>query len=372
MELCDVTIREGDQMPGRSYSRQQKVSAATTLDELGLESIQVGFPAKGINEIVDCKAIIDAVDTKTTVIARALPEDVDAALETGADVVELLATFSDRQLKYTIGESREEMFALVIDAIDRALAGGVTVYVVLIDAFRTPTERLVNAYEGFSAIECITFADSVGARTPATVRDVLETIANAGVDLNQTGVHFHDDLGLGTANALVADQAGVRKVDVSVGSIGERAGNTPLEQVAVAKALENDSTNLKTESLISACHKVLKTLNESIPPRKPILGREVHSHEAGLHTAVMLEKPDAFEPYNPAAFGGDRSLLFGAKTGRTGARKLLERVNRRPTDDRIETLHETLAERGPVDLDTALELARQTEPDARNGGKQPD
>ncbi|MFC7177688.1 hypothetical protein ACFQL2_14890 [Halosegnis marinus] len=92
-------------------------------------------------------------------------------------------------------------------------------------------------------------------------------------------------------------------------------------------------------------------------PRKPVLGREVTTHESGIHTDAMLSEPSVFEPFDPAAFGGERHLVFGAGTGRGAARKLLERADREPTDERVAALLERLDEAGPVDLDAALSLA---------------
>jgi len=361
MELCDVTIREGEQMPGRSYSTEQKVAATNALERLDLDYVQIGFPAQGRDEIVDCRAMIDATDTTTTVIARAMESDVDAGLETGADVVEVIAPLSDRQLEHAIGESREEMWSAIGDAIDRVDDGGATAHVVLVDAFRTETRHLVDAFEAFPTADRITIADSVGARTPAGVRDVLETLDDANVDLGRAGVHFHDDLGLAAANALVADSAGVEKIDVSVGSLGERAGNTPIEQVVAGRTTAGDPPGVRTGELVPVCRSVLEALDESISPRKPVLGEDVYTHEAGIHTAVMLDHPDVFEPYAPDEFGARRRLQFGAKTGRTGARKLLERAGHEATDGRIEAFRETLRDRGPVDLETALELAERVD-----------
>lgn len=361
MELCDVTIREGGQMPGRAYTREQKVAAAAALDELGLECIQVGFPAQGPEEIGDCEAMVNAVDTRTTVIARALRSDVDACLETSADVVEVIAPLSDRQLEHTIGKPRDEMRQSIADAVQRARDGGVTAHVVLVDAFRTETEHLIDIFKRFPAAERITLADSVGIRTPAAVRNVLKSISAAGVDLGRAGVHFHNDLGLATANTLVADRAGVTKVDVSVGSLGDRAGNTPVEQVVVARTIEDGASEVASEQLIPVCRTVLAELGESVSSRDPVLGAEVHTHEAGLHTAVMLDRPDVFEPYDPGAFGGHRELRFGAKTGRAGARKLLKRAGREPAEERIAALRETLTEQGPVDLENALDLAARVD-----------
>jgi isopropylmalate/homocitrate/citramalate synthase len=180
------------------------------------------------------------------------------------------------------------------------------------------------------------------------------------VDLSDTGVHLHDDLGCATANALVAYELGVGRADVSVASLGERAGNTALEELVVAGVLDDDEPfGLRVEELVPACREALDALGESVDPRKAVLGDAVHEHESGIHVAAMLEEPASMEPYDPGRFGGSRTLVFGPKTGRGGARRLLARADRDATDDRVDRLLARLREDGPVELDEALALANE-------------
>jgi isopropylmalate/homocitrate/citramalate synthase len=357
MRLQDVTVREGGQMPGRSYGVDDRVAAARALDRLGLDFVQVGFAVTGDPDAAAIDRAASECDADVVSIARAVPRDVEAALDAGADVVEVFGPLSDLHLEHAVGKTREEMLAAMRTAVDRVYDGGATPTLTLVDAFRTPPDVVADAVSRFGDCAFVSFADTVGNSTPRSVGAFLDAVGDR-VDLGRTGVHLHDDLGCATANALVAYERGVGKADVSVASLGERAGNTALEELVVAGVLDYDEPfGLAAEELVPACRDVLDTLGEDVDPRKAVLGRSVHEHESGIHVAAMLEEPGAMEPYDPARFGGSRVLVFGPKTGRGGARRLLDRAGREVTDERVDRLVTRLREDGPMDLDAALDLA---------------
>jgi isopropylmalate/homocitrate/citramalate synthase len=354
VKLLDLTLREGEQRPGVEYTVDQKVEAARELDRLGADYLQIGFPVAGERTRRVCERL--DTDADLTGLARAIPSDVDAALDAGVDVVDLFAPTSDKQLDVVLGSSRESMVDSVADAADIAREGGADVHLTAMDGFRTDPGHLDDLFAAVDA-DWYTVADTVGSRTPAGVEQFLDDL---DTDLDDVGVHFHEDLGVGTANALAAGRAGAGKVDVSVGGIGERAGNTATEEFVAATAVGAEPIDLAVdeESLLPAARRVLDALGEDVSPTKPLLGDEVFSHESGLHTAAMLDEPSTFEPFDPARFGGERRLLFGASTGAGAARKLLVRAGREPTDDRVEALLARLADLDEeVGVDEAVELA---------------
>lgn len=359
MLLNDVTLREGDQMPDRDYSVEQKVKAGRALDDLGVSYIQTGFPITGERDREATRRLTEEVSAETIGLARAITDDVDAVLDAEADVVEVILPLSDRHLEHTLGKTREEALVMAEKAVANADDRDVPVHISLVDAFRTDVAHLVNVFERFPNPEYTTLADSVGARTPKTVRETL-TLLEESVNLDRVGVHFHDDMGVGTANTLIAYEVGIAKADVSVASLGERAGNTALEEVVVAGVTEHDEDfGVEANRLVPVCERVLDALGESVKLRKPVLGEAVTTHESGLHTAAMLNDPSVFEPFPPARFGGKRRLLFGSGTGRSSARVLLERADIKPTDERIDELLSTLDEEGPLELKGAVALASE-------------
>lgn len=360
MLLSDVTLREGDQMPGRAYGVEQKVDAARALDDLGLPFLQPGFPASGEKDQTVVAELAGTTDADVIGLARAVESDLDAAIDSDVDVVETFVPVSDLTLEHLMGATRDEMLSTLVDAVDHVHDRGGTVHVTLADAFRTDLEHLVEVFEMLPSIPYVTLADTVGARTPATVTETLDALGDR-VDLSRVGVHFHEDLGCANANALAAYEAGVGKADVSVGSLGERAGNTALEEVVAACALDHDDPlGVDREALVPTCRTVLSTLEEGYDDRKAVLGESVYEHESPIHTATMLKEPAALEAYDPATFGAQRRLVFGASTGRSAARTLLERAGVDADDDAVEAFRAALAANGPVDLEAALGLATDT------------
>jgi len=358
--LRDVTIREGAQMPGREYGVDARVTAGRALDRLGLDAIQAGFPAVGETDRATIRRLAGELDANVVGIARARTADVDTALDAEADVVEVFVPISDRHLEHVLGKTREEMLTMTGEALDRARDGGAAVHLTLVDGFRTDPAHLAATFEAFPSVPTITVADTVGARTPERVRELVTGLRNRGVHGDRLGVHFHDDLGVATANTLTAVDAGATTADVSVASLGERAGNAALERVVVADAVDgaDDATSfdLDRSALVPACRAALDALDESVDPRTPVLGEAVTTHEAGIHTAAMLRDPGTFEPYDPADFGGERRLVFGPGSGRGSARALLECAGVDPTDERVTRLLDLLAERGPMDEAAATAL----------------
>ena len=357
MELLDATLREGEQRSGHRYSVAEKVAAARELDALGVSFVEVGFPVADDRTRRICDRL--DVETKTVGIARAIDRDVDAAAAAGVDVIGLFAPTSDRQRERLLGATREELRETIADALDRARETGREVHFTAMDGFRTDPDFLRSLIDEVD-VPYFTIADTVGARTP---RDVREFLAALDADLSTVGVHFHDDLGVATANALAAADAGAGKADVSVAGVGERAGNTALEEFVTAASVGGESIDLSVDAnqVIPRAEAVVAALGESVAPQKPILGAGVFEHESGLHTAAMLDDPATFEPFDPAAFGGERRLLFGRSTGRGAARRLLSRVGREPTDGAVDALLAALDAAEDRTLDEALSLAERVE-----------
>jgi isopropylmalate/homocitrate/citramalate synthase len=354
MELLDVTLREGEQRAGHSYTVEQKVAAARTLDDLGVDYVQVGFPVADDRTARVCERV--DLDAKTTGIARAVERDVVAAAESGVDVIDLFAPTSDRQRERVLGSSRSELVETVREAHDRARETGREVHFTAMDGFRTDPAFL-NELRAELEPTRFTVADTVGSNTPRTVTETLDALDG---DLSTVGVHFHDDLGVSTGNALAAAACGVGKVDVSVAGLGERAGNTPLEELLVSGSVGGEAfeTDVDLAALLPAVESVLDTLAEDVDPQKPLLGEGVFEHESGLHTAAMLDDPATFEPFDPAQFGGERRLLFGAASGRGAATRLLERAGAEPTESLVDALLARLQDRETeATLDEAVEMA---------------
>jgi isopropylmalate/homocitrate/citramalate synthase len=359
MQLNDVTLREGDQMPGREFTADEKIRAARRLDDLGLSYIQPAFPITGEKDQSVVAELAGTTDADIIALARAVTRDIDVSLEAGADVVEVFVSVSDRHLEHLLGKSRAEMLEMLTEAVDYVVDHGGTPHVTLADAFRTDHADLIEVFESLPDVPMLTLADSVGVRTPASVRAFLGELSET-VNLDRVGVHFHDDLGCGTANVLAAYQLGVAKADVSVAGLGERAGNSSLEEVVAASTVDSDDDlGVDVGKLIPVCRDVLDDLGESYGERKAVLGTAIAEHESGIHTAAMLSDPATLEPFDPAVFGGSRRLVFGKPTGKSGVRKLLQRAGIDADEATVDAFSETLSEHGPLELADAVALAER-------------
>ena len=353
MDLLDVTLREGQQRPGRSYGVDQKIEAIRSLDALGVDAIQVGFPAAG-DRTAEVVAGVD-VEARLTAIARAVPADVEAAIDAGVDTVEVFAPTSERQRTQLLGLTLDELLDRLEEVLASVAAAGRRATFTAMDGFRTaPAElnRLVSRLD----VARFGVADTVGGRLPHEVEAVI-----AALDTDPAGLaaHFHDDLDLATANAIAAARAGVGRIDVAVGGIGERAGNTPLETTVVAAHHAGLETAVDQSALIPRCRAVLDALGEPVPAFQPVIGEAVFQHGAGIHTAAMLDDPGTFEAFDPGTFGGSRSLWFGEQTGRGAAERLIERAGGEPTAEAVDRVLAALGDLdGAVPLETALEIAR--------------
>lgn len=348
-------------MPGRSYSVDQRVQAAKAIDRLSVTRIQPAFPAAGDREQAVVRELTGAVDADIVAIARAVSADVEAALDANAEFIEVFVPVSEHHLNHDLKKSFESVLAMIDDAIETGRAQGADVQLMILDGFRTSEDRLNAVFERYDALPMIGLADTVGCRSPKTVGETLSSLSEQ-FDLGRVSVHFHNDLGVGTANVMKAYECGVKNADVSIGGLGERVGNPSLEEVIALSALEyGDPFDVNHESLIPVAEEAMDFLDESIAARKPILGSAATTHEAGIHTAAMLDEPGLFEPFDPAMFGGERTLVFGEGTGRSGGAKILRAAGVEPTDGVVRRYLDALAADGPMDKTAALQLAEQIE-----------
>lgn len=364
IEFKDLTLREGSQIPGLDIAEETGRRVLDELAVLEVTCVEVSFPRAAPRESWYRHA--DGLGLRTAALARSIPADVDAALAVDPDEIELLATTSDVQLEHALGKSREAARTLLVENVERAREGGVDVGVTLMDAVRADEAFLETCARAAvdAGAKHLTLADTTGSGTPETVAETVAAVVDA-VD-GEAGVtmHPHNDMGVATANAAAGVAAGATSVDATVGGTGERAGNAPLEEVAVLLAERGDEPSLALDELVPVCRRVHDLLGLEVPPAKPVVGERVYRHESGLHTAAMLREPSTYEAFDPHGYGGQRELLFGTSTGRGAVRALLADEGEDPTDERIaaalESIQAAAVEKGaPLDERAARELVRE-------------
>ncbi len=316
IEVCDVTLRDGEQMPGVVFRPDEKLDIAIKLNEVGVEIIEAGFPV--VSE-AEKRAVQDVsnlgLDSKISVLSRSVPKDVDAALDCDVDMVSVFIATSELHLKYKLHMTCDQAVKCAFETVEYAKDHGLIVRFSAEDATRTDFELLKRLYR--RAEECgadyVSIADTVGIMNPRTtyylVREIKKEV-NVPICM-----HCHDDLGMALANTLAAAEAGAKQLHTTVNGIGERSGNTPLEELMVALKVHYGVDRYDTTKLTSLSKLVQSYSGVIMPKNKAVVGEYAFAHESGIHVAAVLEEPRTYELYSPEMVGSARRIIIGKHTG---------------------------------------------------------
>ena len=336
VEICDVTLRDGEQTPGVSFTSDEKKDIATRLDAIGVEVIEAGFPIVSVHEkemIRDISRL--GLDAKICGLSRACLEDVDAALDAEVDMIGLFIAPSDLHLKYKHKKSREEVVANALDQLDYAVDHGLIVRFGAEDASRTDPDILVDIYRQAAEHRAtyVTYADTTGCLTPLEVATVMKDIVpRTPIPI---AIHAHNDLGCATANTLIAAELGAFQLHTTVNGLGERAGNARLEEVLVALVLKGGVTRYDLTEIPALSRIVQDYTGIIMPATKPVVGENAFAHESGIHIAAILENPETYEFVPPSLLGLDRRFILGKHTGKRALVHILTQFGYQITDDQV-------------------------------------
>ncbi len=316
IEVCDVTLRDGEQMPGVVFRPDEKLDIAIKLNEVGVEIIEAGFPV--VSE-AERRAVQDVsnlgLDSKISVLSRSVPKDVDAALDCDVDMVSVFIATSELHLKYKLHMSCDEAVKCAFETVEYAKDHGLIVRFSAEDATRTNFELLKGLYkraEGYGA-DYVSIADTVGIMNPRTTYYLVSEIKK---EVNiPICMHCHDDLGMALANTLAAAEAGAKQLHTTVNGIGERSGNTPLEELMVALKVHYGVDRYNTTKLTPLSKLVQSYSGVIMPKNKAVVGENAFAHESGIHVAAVLEEPRTYELYSPEMVGSARRIIIGKHTG---------------------------------------------------------
>ncbi|MFD4020874.1 LeuA family protein [Streptomyces sindenensis] len=334
IEIFDTTLRDGEQAPANAMSSQDKLDLALRIEALGVDIIEAGFPASSSNDFDATQAVSAALSrARVATLSRARRDDVETAVQAAGGrnhVLQIMGTGSDIHLEHKLGITRQQAIEDAVDAARFAASLGVeTVAVGIEDATRGDlgylqqlTERAVEAGARY-----IPVADTSGCASPAEFGDLITRIRSWAPAPVRIGVHCHNDFGVATANAIAGLEAGADDVQVTVGGIGERAGNTAMEEVCAFLAYKGERIGLYSTADLAGIYSVYNRLREIIrleePRNKAIFGKYAFGTAAGIHQAGMLRNPATYEYVEPARFGRERSLLISRHSGRAVLRHLL-------------------------------------------------
>jgi len=323
IEICDVTLRDGEQTPGVSFSCQEKVEIAAQLDEIGIEMIEAGCPAVSANEKQCVKTIANlGLEARVCGFCRAREPDIQTAIDCDVDIVSIFIPTSELHVRLKFKKPRQQVLQDALKMIDFARDHGVEVRFAAEDASRTDLPFLKEVYRGAAehGAALLSFADTVGCLIPSEMHQVMTELVSS-VD-RPFCAHCHNDMGCAVGNTITAAEAGAFQLHTTVNGIGERAGNASLEELLVALRMKKGIDRYDLSKLTELSHRVEKYSGVTLPRNKPVTGELAFSHESGIHIAAILEDPSTYEYFPPDLVGGERHFILGKHTGK----KALEHV----------------------------------------------
>jgi len=323
VEICDVTLRDGEQTPGVSFSCDEKQEIASKLDQIGVEVIEAGFPIVSPYEKQCVKTVAGmGLDARICCLARARKGDVEAALDCDVDMVSIFIATSDRHIRHKYRKPRDQVLDEALEMIDLARDHGIDVRFAAEDASRTDMDFLLRVYQRGAerGAHLLSFADTVGCLVPMQMFRIMSQLVST-VE-RPFCAHCHNDMGCATANTITAAEAGAFQLHTTVNGIGERAGNAALEEVLVALRMNGGVDRYDLSHLTEISRMVQEYSGITLQKTKAVVGEHAFSHESGIHIAAILEDPQTYEYFMPEMVGGERCFILGKHTGK----KALEHV----------------------------------------------
>lgn len=334
--IFDTTLRDGEQVPGCQLNTVEKIQVAKALEGLGVDVIEAGFPVSSpgdFNSVVEISkavtwpticALTRAVENDIKVAAEALKYAKHGRIHTGIGT-------SDYHIKYKFNSTREEIIERAVSAVKYAKKFVEDVQFYAEDAGRTDNEYLARVIKAVikAGATVVNIPDTTGYCLPdefgRKIRFLKENVE--GIDKVTIATHCHNDLGMATANTISGILNGARQAEVTINGIGERAGNTSLEEVAMIFKSHHDlniETNINTQKIYGISRMVSSLMNMPVQPNKAIVGRNAFAHSSGIHQDGVLKNRESYEIIDPKDVGIDEnSIVLTARSGRAALKHRL-------------------------------------------------
>jgi 2-isopropylmalate synthase len=331
-----------------SLAIDEKLEIAHQLDMLSVDVIEAGSPMSSEGEKKAVKEIAKAgLKAEICGLARAMREDINAALECDVNSVHTFISTSNVQMKHAIGLTPEQVLSATVDSVEYIKDHGLICEFSPMDATRSEMrflKRVCKAAEEAGA-DRINIPDTVGVMTPPSMRKLIEDVKT--VVKIPISVHCHDDFGMAVANSLAAVEAGATQVHATINGLGERAGNAALEEVVMALHLiYKRKTGINTRLLYGTSQLVSRLTGIPIQPNKAIVGGNAFAHESGIHTRGVTVVPLTFEPIKPELVGRRRKLVAGKLAGTRGVKAELEETGIHPNEEQLKEIVRRVKELG--------------------------
>jgi 2-isopropylmalate synthase len=345
--VFDTTLRDGEQAAGTRLGSREKIAIAKQLARLSVDVIEAGYPASSPEDFEAVQQISQEVDQATIcALSRAVPDDIHACGKAlakarrprihtgiGSSDIHVMGKFRDERYGKTLAEKRATILRMAVDAVTLAKSYVDDVEFYAEDAGRSEPSFLCEMIAAVidAGATVVNIPDTTGYAVPeqygALIRTIRTTVPN--IDRATISVHCHDDLGLAVANSLAGIENGARQVEGTINGIGERAGNTALEEIVMAIRTRSDyfsfHTDVETRAFYRTSRLVAELFGITVPPNKAVVGANAFSHSSGIHVDGFLKDRQTYEIMRPEDVGLDQSrVVLTARTGRAGLRDRLE------------------------------------------------
>lgn len=336
MFIFDTTLRDGEQVPGCQLNTVEKIEVAKALEELGVDVIEAGFP---ISSPGDFKSVVEISKNVTWPTVCALTRAVEKDIEVAAEALKYAKRkrihtgigTSDYHIKYKFNSNREDILERAIGCVAYAKKFVEDVQFYAEDAGRTDNEYLARVVEAVikAGATVINIPDTTGYCLPSEFGEKIKYLIDHvdGIDKVTIATHCHNDLGMATANTISGVLNGARQAEVTINGIGERAGNTSLEEIAMICYSHKDlniTTNLNTTKIYGISRMVSSLMNMPVQPNKAIVGRNAFAHSSGIHQDGVLKNRESYEIIDPKVVGVDEnSIVLTARSGRAALKHRL-------------------------------------------------
>jgi len=352
--IFDTTLRDGEQVPGASLNAAEKMEIARQLAKLKVDVIEAGNPISSLEDFESVSSI--AQEIKGPVIcalARCVAADVDRAGEAIKDcekpMIHVYIGVSDIHMSGQLRKTPEQVMKMAVSSVQQAKSMCHEVEFSPMDAARARPDYLYEVIEATieAGATVINIPDTVGYAVPEQFGQLISDIGQNVPNISKVrlSVHCHDDLGMATSNSLAAVKAGATQIECTINGMGERAGNTALEEVVMGIKTRSDYldayTDIKTQEVMNASRLVSRLTGFPVPPNKPIVGSNAFAHSSGVHQDGVLKERTTFEIMNPEDVGLQESeIILTARSGRHALRHRLSELGYELSDEQINRAYE--------------------------------
>ncbi|MCQ2148578.1 MAG: 2-isopropylmalate synthase [Bacteroidales bacterium] len=351
--IFDTTLRDGEQVPGCQLNTVEKIQVAKALESLGVDVIEAGFPVSSPGDFNSVIEISKAVTWPTIcALTRAVEKDIDAAAEAlryaKRKRIHTGIGTSDSHIKYKFNSTREEIIERAVKAVKYAKRYVEDVEFYAEDAGRTDNEYLARVVEAVikAGATVVNIPDTTGYCLPseygAKIKYLMEHVDC--IDKAILSTHCHNDLGMATANTMAGILNGARQVEVTINGIGERAGNTSLEEVAMIIKCHKDievETGINTQKIYPTSRMVSSLMNMPVQPNKAIVGKNAFAHSSGIHQDGVLKNVQTYEIIDPHDVGiDDNSIVLTARSGHAAVKYRLECLGVQVSKEKLDKIYQ--------------------------------